>query len=200
MKRRTGLFWIMGAMLPLAIASTAWACANLATVRLDKSVASPGDSVLVTGKGYSGHGSTTTVGDSDVTVTLAGRKGTRVGTAVVSSAGRISDTMRIPSTVSPGWYVVIATQYSADGTPKPGTPGRTRIRIQGASPAVVSPWSSAKPSGPAGFSLSPARDGGGSVSQDLLLWTGLSLTLLAAGSALAAARRNQTRGRQTLSV
>jgi len=200
MTRRTGLFWIGAAMLPLAVASTAWACANLATLRLDRSVASPGSSVLVTGKGYSGHGSTTTTGDSDVTVTLAGRKGTRVGSTVVSSAGRISETMRIPSNVSPGWYVVVATQYAADGTPKPGTPGRARIRIEGASPAIVSPWSPAKPAGPAGFSLSPARDGGGFVSQNLLLWMGLSLSLLAAGSVLAVARRHQTTSRQTLSV
>jgi len=188
-------------MLPLAIVSTAWACANLATLRLDKSVAAPGDAVAVTGKGYSGHGSTTNVGDSDVTVTLAGRKGVRVGTATVNSAGQISETMRLPSNASPGWYVLVATQYAADGTPKPGTPGRTRIRIQGSAQAVASPWSSAKPTGPAGISLSAARDGGGFIGQSVLAWIGLSLTLLVAGSLLAVARRNQvTSRRQTLSV
>ncbi len=196
MKHRAGVSLMVASMVALAVASTAWACANLATVGLDKTVAAPGDSLVVTGKGYSGHGSSTNVGDSDVTVTLSGRKGQVIGSADVSAAGRISETMRLPANVSPGWYVVMATQYAADGTPKPGTPGRTRIRIQGARAAVASPWSSAKPAGPAGLPSSSAIDGGGTAA----LWMGLTLGLLAAGSMLVIGRRNQAASRQTLSV
>lgn len=196
MRRRIGLLLMVGAVLPLGIASVAWACQNLATVKLSRSVAGPGDAIAVTGKGYSGHGGATTVGDSDVTLTLAGRKGLRLGTASVDSSGRISESIKVPD-VSPGWYVVMATQFAADGTPKPGTPGRARLRIQGSSSAAVAPGF-AKPADPAGPSFSPAHDDGGLSAQSILLM-GLSLALLAAGWMLVAGRSQAPR-RQTLGV
>ena len=200
MKRRGGVVLMFGAVLPLAVASVAWACANLATATLSKGVAAPGDSLTITGKGYSGHGGASTVGDTDVTLTLAGRKGIRLGTASVDSSGRINETVRVPAGVSPGWYTVVATQFAADGTPKPGTPGRARLRIQGSSAAAaVVPFGSATPAAPAAISLS-ARDDAGMSGQTLLLWTGLSLTLLAAGWLLVSGRWNQTPSRRTLGV
>ncbi len=200
MKRRIGLLLVSAAIVPLAVASVAWACANLATVKLSQSVAAPGSSIAVTGKGYSGHGSGTNVGDSDVTLTLAGRNGTRLGTAVVDAGGRINETVSIPSSVSSGWYTVTATQFAADGTPKPGTPGRARLRVQVSSAAVAAPIGSSTPAAPAGFSPAPAAHDGGGLSSQTLLLVGLSLTLLAAGWVLLAGRRNRVPGRQTLSV
>lgn len=200
MKRRFGLLLVCAAIVPLAVASVAWACANLALVKLSQSVVAPGSAVAVTGKGYSGHGSTSNVGDTDVTLTLAGRKGTRLGTAAVDAGGRISETILIPNDVSPGWYTVTATQFTADGTPKPGMPGRARLRIQGSSAAVAAPIGSSTPAAPAGFSLAPAAQDGGGLSSQTLLLVGLSLTLLAAGWVLLAGRRNRVPGRQTLSV
>jgi hypothetical protein len=159
----------------------AWACGVLATVTLDKKVASPGQSVTITGKNYA---NTVAGGASPVTVRLNGRKGT-VLTTVNAAAGRISDTFTVPASASPGWYVVLATQSNADGSPKAGTPGRTTLRIQGSSAAsatpVAAPWSSSTPSGPTG---SHASVGTGSGSQSLLailLAAALSLSMLVGG-------------------
>ena len=178
-KRTMGIMLVFGAALPLAVASVAWACGVLATVTLDKQVASPGQSVTISGKNYA---NTTVGGASPVTVRLQSRKGT-VLTTVPATAGRISDTFTIPTSVSPGWYVVLATQNNANGTPKSGTPGRTTLRIQGSSSAgatpVAAPWSSANPSGPAG---SHATVGSGSQSPLwILLAAALSLTMLMGG-------------------
>ncbi len=161
---------------------------------------SPGSEIAITGKGYSGHGSTSNVGDTLVTITLAGRNGTRLGTAVVDGGGRIDEKITLPRNISPGWYTVMATQFDSTGTPKPGTPGRARLRVQGSRAAAAAPIGWSTPTPPAGFSVAPsAHDGGGLSSQTLLL-VGLSLTLLAAGGVLLAGRGNRAPGRQTFSV
>ena len=201
MKRRVGLFLMVGAMLPLGVASTAWACASLATVALSKSTVSPGETVTVTGKGYSDTHAGSNAGDSDVTIRLNGRRGQIMGTTSPDSTRRINATMQVPKDVRSGWYIITATQFSADGTPKAGMPGRTVMKVSGSASnsAGVAPWSSSKPAGPGASSLAVAGDGGGLSSQTLLLGMGLSLTLLAAGSVLVG-RRNQTTSRLTLGV
>jgi len=201
MKRRVGLFLMVGAMLPLGVASTAWACASLATVALSRTTVSPGDTVTVTGKGYSDTHAGSNAGDSDVTIRLNGRRGQVLGTASPDSTRRISTTMKVPNDVRSGWYIITATQFSADGTPKAGMPGRTVMKVSGSASnsAGVAPWGSSKPAGPGASSLAVAGDGGGLSSQTLLLGMGLSLTLLAAGSVLVG-RRNQTTSRLTLGV
>ena len=178
-KRTVGIMLVFGAAVPLAVASVAWACGVLATLTIDTKVASPGQSISITGKNYA---NTVAGGASPVTVRLKSRKGT-VLTTVPATAGRIADTFAIPASTSPGWYVVLATQSNADGTPKSGTPGRTTLRIQGSSSAgatpVAAPWSSANPSGPAG---SHATVGSGSQSPLwILLAAALSLTMLMGG-------------------
>jgi hypothetical protein len=179
-KRTMGILLVFGAALPLAVASVAWACGVLATVTLDKKVASPGEAVSITGKNYA---TTATGGPSAVTVRLQSRSGT-VLTTVPAVAGRISDTFTVPSSVSPGWYVVLATQNNANGTPKSGTPGRTTLRIQGAAAGVVpaaAPWSRSTPSAPAG-AHAPVGSGSGSPSPlMILLASALSLTMLLGG-------------------
>jgi hypothetical protein len=177
-KRMVGMLLVFGAALPLAIASVAWACGVLATVTLDKKVAAPGQSVTMTGKNYA---NTTVGGASAVTVRLQSRKGT-VLTTVPATLGKISDTFTIPTSVSPGWYVVLATQNNANGTPKSGTPGRTTLRIQGSSAAATpaaAPWSSSTPSG---GSHATAGPGSGAPSPlAILLASALSLTMLVGG-------------------
>jgi hypothetical protein len=179
-KRTLGIMLVFGAALPLAVASVAWACGVLATVTLDKKVASPGESVAITGKNYA---NTVAGGASPVTVRLKSRSGT-ILTTVNATAGRISDTFTVPSSVSPGWYVVLATQSNANGTPKSGTPGRTTLRVQGSAAAgsaapLAAPWSSSTPSGPA---ASHATVGSGSQSPlAILLAAALSLTMLMGG-------------------
>jgi hypothetical protein len=176
-KRTIGIMLVFGAALPLAVASVAWACGVLATVTLDKKVASPGQAVGITGKNYA---NTTVGGASPVTVRLQSRSGT-VLTTVPAVGGKIADTFTVPSNVSPGWYVVLATQNNANGTPKAGTPGRTTLRIQGSAGAVAAPWGSTNPSGPAA-SQAPVGSGSGSPSPlMILLASALSLTMLLGG-------------------
>lgn len=146
MRRRVGLSLMAAAAVPLAIASVAWACGVLATLSLNTRVAAPGQTISATGKNYS-----TTAGE--VSIRLQGREGRVLATTTALPGNVISSTFTLPANLSPGWYVVLATQYDADGTPKSGTPGRTTIRIQGraanasAAPAGT-PWSS-PPTGPA---------------------------------------------------
>lgn len=194
MSRRFGLFLVFAAALPLAIVSTAWACGVLATVKLDKRVASAGDTVNVTGKNY-----TTAAGSTPVTIRLKSRTGTVLATTTVDGANNISDSFVLPTGLASGWYIVMATQFNANGTVKTGTPARTTIRIQGRSAAAtaVSPWNAATPSGPGDSAIPVAGDGGQTLP--VVLAAFLSLGLLAGGVTLVG-RRARTARRPHLSV
>jgi hypothetical protein len=159
----------------------------LATLTLDTKVASPGQAITAAGKNYgvTNNASTPPRVFSDVTIRLKSRTGTVLANKAPDSAGRINSTFTLPTGLSPGWYVVVATQTNADGTPKSGTPGRTTLRVQGsaqsASTPAAAPWSSSPPSGPA------AQTSSGSQSMlPLALGTLLSLTMLAGGWMLVA--------------
>jgi hypothetical protein len=198
MRRKVGLLLVFGAVLPLAAASAAWACGVLATLTLNTTVATPGQAIIATGKNYSapttGGGAPTNA--SDVTIRLQSRTGRILTTSAPPAAGKLDKTFTLPSDISPGWYVVLATQFNSNGTPKSGTPGRTTLRVQGSSSAhaaAVSPWSGSGPSSPA------ALDASGSNGQPLLpmLLAGLlSLTMLAAGWALVSRRGRPASGPQ----
>lgn len=183
MKRKVGLFLVFGAAVPLAIASTAWACGVLATLSLNTKVAAPGQAVTVTGKNYS---NTSEGGPSPVTVRLKSRSGAAL-TTVAATNGKIEDTFTVPMNTAPGWYVVLATQTLANGNPKSGTPGRTTLRVQGSAKdaaAVAPPWASNNTSGPAT---------GGSGSLLAILFAGaLSLSMLVGGWSLLSRRNNRT--------
>ena len=190
MKRKAGLLLMVGAMLPLGAASTAWACASLATIAMERNV-SPGQTVSVAGRGFSDAHAGATAGDSLVTLRLKARNGKILQDGVDVTGGRINTTLKLPTDMAPGFYVMLATQTKSDGTARAGTPARYAFKVSGtavsAAPAA-SPWSSA-PGGPA-QSASFAGDRGFN-SQTLLVGGILSLTLLAAGSVLVG-RRNQT--------
>lgn len=183
MKRRIGLLLLVGAMLPLGVASTAWACAALATLSISDKVVQPGQEVNITGKGFSDSHAGTTAGDSRVALRLRTRNGAVIKELEVFNRS-IETKMTMPRDMKSGYYVMLATQTKADGTARAGTPARVAFRVSGApvaQSAAASPWSSA-PSGPSS-SASVAGDGGLS-SQTLLVGGILSLTLLAAGSVL----------------
>jgi hypothetical protein len=194
MKRKIGLALVFGAALPLAIASVAWACGILATLSINTKVAAPGQTITVTGKNYG----TAASGASAVSFRLKSRNGT-VLTQVPAPAGtdKISATFAIPANTSPGWYVLLATQNSASGVPKTGTPGRTTVRIQGAaqSSVVGAPWGSPNPSGP---SAQAQQAGGGSLLA-ILFAGALSLSMLAGGWTLLS-RRGRTSNQPQFSV
>ncbi len=202
MRRKAGFGLIFGAVIPLVVVSTAWACGVLSTLKLNTSSASPGQSVTAIGVNYS-----VRPGVSAVTIHLVSRTGTVVANTVPGPGRDIDATFPIPGNTKPGTYILLATQYNANGTPVAGTPGRTTVRIQGSTKAhharkavAATPWGSTQPPGPAGSAV--AHGAGGSSSPALLpmlLAVALSLTLLASGLTLAG-RRNKTANRLHLSV
>ena len=170
MRRKVGIFLVFGAVVPLVVASAAWACGVLATLSLDKRVAAPGEVVNASGRNWS-----TAAGASPVTIRLRTRDGQELATTAAQTGGRIGTSFPVPANLSPGWYVVLATQYNANGTPKSGTPGRTTLRVQGSAKsaeAAPAAWGS-QPAGPA--------DGGSGGLLVVLLAGALSLTMLAGG-------------------
>ena len=175
MRRKFGVLLIFAAAVPLAAASVAWACGVLATVTLDTRAAAPGQTVTATGSNYASRNA------SAVTLRLNSRNGAVLATTTPNSNGRINQSFSVPSNVNPGWYVVLATQFNADGTPKSGTPGRTNLLVRGSasgsSAPAAAPARTAPPSGPSGSPL------------PMLLATLLSVTMLAGGWALVRRRR-----------
>lgn len=196
MRRKIGLLLVFGAALPLAVASVAWACGVLTTLSLDKKVAAPGETVTATGRNWRA-----TADYGAVSIRLKNRDGQVVATTSANADRSIDETFALPNDLSPGWYVVLATQTNeTTGNPAPGTPGRTTLRVQGASAksseVAGAPWSS-NPSGP----TAAAADAGGS-SQSLLvllLAGGLSLTMLAGGWTILS-RKGRTLGKPQLTV
>jgi hypothetical protein len=185
MKRKIGLALVFGAALPLAVASVAWACGVLATLSSDVKVAAPGQNVTFSGKNYG----TAAQGASAVQFRLKARNGTVLREIPAPATDKVSTTFAIPANTSPGWYVVLATQNSAAGVPKSGTPGRTTIRVQGAAQNTVvgAPWGSPNSSGPS----AQAQSAGGGSLLAILFAGALSLTMLAGGWKLLS-RRDRT--------
>lgn len=192
MKRKMGLGLIFGAVIPLAVVATAWACGVLATLKLNTKTAVPNQVVTATGNNWFGSG--------PVSIHMSSRGGTVLASTTPDLTSRISTPLRIPANARPGYYVLIATEYKADGSPVVGTPGRTTVRVlaSGKSSAhrsvvAASPWGSSTPAGPGG-SVATAAHAGASNSPaawPMLLAVGLSLTLLASGITLAG-RRHRT--------
>lgn len=178
MRRKLGLILVFGAALPLAVASAAWACGVLTTLSLDQKVASPGQTLTATGRNWNAN-----VTASTVTLRLQSRSGTVLATGVTPDATRrISRQFILPASLSPGWYVVLATQFNANGSPVAGTPGRTTLRVSGVASTkdaqvAGAPWSGSEPKGPAASAVTS----GGSGPIALLLAGVLSLAMLVSG-------------------
>ena len=204
-RRRVGFILICSAMVPLAVASAAWACGVLATLKLDTKAAAPGATVGVTGKNYSAN----TASATPVTIRLDNRSGPVLKDNVpVQANGTISTSVQLPANVNPGWYVVLATQNLKDANgnptvPKSGTPGRTSLRVGSAKrkSGAAAPWSSSKPAGPGASGASVEVDGGGVGSPaplPTLLAIVLSLGLLGTGVTLVGRGRARAANRPVL--
>lgn len=196
MRRRLGLFLIIGAAVSLIAVSTAWACGVLATLTAP-STAAPGSTVNVTGRNYSSSASF-----GAVQIRLNSRTATPIGSATVGADTKINTNVTLPAGLSPGWYVVLGTQTNTTtGVPKSGTPGRTSIRVQGAAAAsrrhggaAVTPWSSTTPpGGSGGLAVKAVGGSGGSAFVPTLLGIFLSLGLLGGGVTLVARSRTANR-------
>ena len=192
-RRRVGFLLIFGALIPLAVAATAWACGVLATLKVDRTVAAPGQQLTVTGVNYSSDMTNFT----PVQIRWNSRTGQVLGEAI-PVGGRISTQVNVPAGVGAGWYSLNGTQYNVNnGAPKSGTPGRTTLRVQGAAAAAASPWGSAPGGGAA-----VAVDGGpgGPPLVPTLLGVVLSLGLLGSGLTLVSRSRTRKANRPLLGV
>ena len=196
-KRRVGFFLMGSAAVPLVVASTAWACAALATLKVSDSSVAAGQTIGVSGVSY---GSSAT--DTDVTVRLNSRRGPVLGTISKPASGSssINGSVQIPANVRPGWHVLLGMQ-DRGSTPKSGTPGRVAVRVRGGarsrSEAPLA-WSSSKPTGPtSGPEASVVPDGSGS-SFPVLLGIVMSLVLLGTGVTFVGRSRTRTANRPLL--
>jgi hypothetical protein len=174
MRRKVGLFFVCGLLLPLVVATTA--SGQGSTLQVNVKEPGPGQPITVSGSGYSAP-----AGTSAITIRLSTRNGTVLGSPTPDSLGRISATFPAPS--SPGWYLILATQTTTvNNRHRSFTPGRVRIRVRSASGGA------AAPGGRGGFPNSPLG----------LLAVGSALGLLAAGGTLA--RRRFRTSNQSLQV
>lgn len=183
-RRGLGIFLICAAAASLAVAATAWACGNLATLTASPKLGAAGSSVTVSGTNYKAD-----AGNSGVEIRLDTRDGTILGTVplatIASGGGSFSNVpVTIPANASAGYHLLLGVQTTSTGAPVRGTPGRTTFRVTGTSSSSslpVSPWSSGKePSGPGPVVALGATDSGGPALLTLLV-IAMSLGLLGTG-------------------
>ena len=159
MRRKVGLFLACGVVLPLVVAASASAQGTTLLVDVPNPV--PGQAITVTGA-FGATAPSTSVG-----IHLNTRGGRLLATTAVTS-GRISATFPVPPDLAPGWYLLVATQYTiANGRSASFAPGRARIHVR------------------AGVAGASARGGGGGGLPDSplgLLAVGCALVLLATGA------------------
>ena len=165
--------------IPLAVASTAWACGRLATLYLNPAGGRAGAEVTGVGRNYN---SAPTA--SEVTVRFNGRNGRVLWQGRADQNGRIFPSFQVPN-VRAGNYVVLATQSTADGRPAAGTPGRSPLRVRRGSSSTQSAaplWAPSKPGDPGPSAHATAGSGGGasglSVPAALLLLLALPAAAL----------------------
>jgi len=192
MRRKVGFLFICCAAIPIAVfASTAWACGALTTLKVNTSVAAPNQSITLTGANFGPvpPPRPTATAHTPVQIRWGSRTGPVVGT-VDPALGKFSTSVRVPSSATPGYYVINAVQNRVDnGLPKSGSPARTVVRVQGAAVAgSTSPW---------GGGATPTSGGPGSPDLPLpgIL---LSVALLASGLTLVFRDKGKKVSRQVL--
>ncbi len=177
---------ILAALVPLAVVSTAYACANLATLYLDKKVATPGTPVDGDGRNYSSRDDS-----SAVTIRLDSRAGRILWQGRPGPTGRITPRFLTPKTTA-GYHVLLATQQRGQRT---ASAGHARARHDQDCPRSA-PAGGGGPVGGSGKPEQPGGTGGASPAVGELpapvMLGGFLLALALAGSgvlALAGARR-----------
>ena len=121
---------IVGA--PLAVVATAFACANLASVKLDHAGATPGTQVSFTGRNFNSNAAA-----SAVQMRWNRRNGAVLLETRAAAGGKIRGTLTVPSDARPGTYIIVATQTGPNGKIAAGTPGRAPLKIRAASSSSV---------------------------------------------------------------
>jgi len=109
------------------VAATAFACANLATIKPDRKSGKPGTTVAVKGFNFTSRSDA-----SAVQLRMDSRRGEVLGEQRADSKGRVETTFRVPK-LRAGNHVILATQIKADGDPVAGTPARHPFKVRKAS-------------------------------------------------------------------
>jgi len=166
-------------MIPLAAASLAFACARLATLKLDRAGGRAGTVANAVGVNFNNDAKS-----SPVAIRFNGRNGRVLWEGRADSRGKIRGSFRIPR-ARPGQYVLVATQQTAEGRPAAGTPGRAPLEIRG----VRKKRNAATSAGPAAPGGTAGSAGGGPPPLSAGLVSLLVLMTAGAGAAALAARR-----------
>jgi hypothetical protein len=137
------------AVLVGVVGSTAFACANLATLSLSVPAARPGSTVMVTGTSFA----VPRARDAAITPVVVhwqSRQGEVLAEVVPDRTGMIATTFAVPH-AAPGTYVIVATQQSPrpaaaapPGAPVPvydelGTPALASFQVLGPGQVYVAP-------------------------------------------------------------
>lgn len=174
-RRKFTLAAVAMVALPLIVVATAYACARLATVKLDRATAREGTTITAIGRNFNSAANASTV-----KVRFNSRNGKVLWEGRPDGKGRFRATFKMPSS-APGYYVILATQTVASGAPAAGTPGRAPIRVKAASSSRST-------------AVSPVPTGGATPG-DPGMPAGISITLLLAalaGGALTLSARRRT--------
>lgn len=168
--------------VPLTVVAAAFACANLAVIKLNRASATPGTQVWFEGRNFNSR-----AGASPVTVRWNSRNGQVLfeGRPV---DGKLSGTFTVPRS-SNGYYIVVATQVAPNGRPASGTPGRAALRVRTTSARSARSSRSSR-SVVAAPVTPPGGPGGPPAAQ--IVGLGLSGLLLAGGLTALAVRRRRT--------
>ena len=177
-RRRVGAGLITAALaIPLAVVATAFACANLATLKLNRGAVAAGSDVTAYGRNFNSNAKASTV-----TLRFNGRNGRVLWEGRPQSNGKLTGAFKAPN-VRPGQYVILATQTGVDGRPAAGTPGRAPLKIKGGSAASAAP----APAGPSSPTL-PSLPVGAGMALLMLALAGGGLALITGGRREAAHR------------
>jgi hypothetical protein len=176
-------FWVVGGVaaiaVPLMVAATAFACANLATIKPNKNSGTPGvTKVYIKGFNFS-----TRSDSSAVQIRMNSRRGKVLDAVRPNSRGRIESIITVPK-AKVGKGYLLATQTTGEGRPVAGTPARHPFTIRsssGSSSTVPAAWGSPQ-QGP------PTAGGPASIPVTLIGGAGLALVALSAAG-LAVSRR-----------
>jgi len=149
-KSRRRLLVLSGALAaPIVAASAAFACQSLATATVTPKSGPSGTQVNLRGCNYSA---------SPTASPIQVRLDSRTGPVLAQTGPATCINLNFPVNGSPGYHVIVVTQYTASGAPVAGTPGRASFNITSGSSADITggftPSDLATPLGVAGLALS----------------------------------------------
>lgn len=159
----------------LAGSALAWACTSLATLTAQPATAQPGDSVSLRGENFDPEG-------SKVDIQFNGFDGQTLATTSARANGTIATSVKVPKSVEPGQYVLLAVQEASEGGMAFGLPARTALVVPGPGGEVVpAPQSAVRPQAAASLSTADETSNTGWILLGVL--GAVALTLFAIGLA-----------------